>query len=147
MSEINRVLGQLEEGVGNLKEGMERLLDGQDRIRAESEESRRRLYDRIARHEAESSEHFRLTRESIDALGVRVAQLEPMQDAMESHGAALLDLEKRIADFEADAKSKRIALQANRRWVKGLIAGVGALIGDHFTGGRLFKWIASLFKP
>lgn len=76
------------------------------------------------------------------------SRLESVEDRIQTHGVAIVDLEKFRADHAEQAKIAIAKMEANRNWLKWIgvgFAGMGAIEGDHASGGRLLKWLGSLW--
>jgi hypothetical protein len=120
--------------IGNLEAKVDLLITTVKDQGVASENGRRRIY------------------RSVNRLAERMikvdSRLEVVEDKLESHGSAIQDFEKFRTDQVAQAQVAAIKMQTNRTWLKWLFAGftgMGAIEGDHATGGRLLKWLGSLW--
>jgi hypothetical protein len=65
---------------------------------------------------------------------------------VEGHGAALVDLEKRVSEQEDTEKIKTRIKKRDVNWIKVVVVCVFVLVGDKFTGSKLSEWVSLLFK-
>lgn len=121
--------------IGNLEAKVDVLIETVREQGLASEKGRRRLY------------------RTVNRLAERVikvdARLETVEDEIQAHGQALVDFEKFRADHATEIKIAAAKVEANRTWLKWLgigFAGMGAIEGDHASGGRLLKWLGSLWS-
>jgi hypothetical protein len=141
-----RALGKLEGDVASIKDTVARMLDGQQEIREEGDDSRRRIHERMDRHQAEDMATFRMLRDTLDGMSGRIGNLERIADAVESNGQAIMELEGRMEKWDEAARLRESIYQTNRWWLRGIAGLLAAIIGDKITGGRLAKWIEGLFR-
>ena len=120
--------------IGNLEAKVDILIEAIGKQGVDSEKGRRRLH------------------RSINRLSERIikvySRLEVVEDTLESHGVAIVDFENFRKDHATQAQVAAIKVETNRTWLKWIavgFTGMGAIEGDHATGGRIFKWIGSLW--
>lgn len=82
---------------------------------------------------------FRLI-ESNERIASEVSNLRNVQDTVEGHGQALLDLERRLTNQEDKEKSRTAKMEQNSNWIKAIIGFVGLV-----EGGKVTTWVISLF--
>jgi DNA repair ATPase RecN len=135
-----RILGKLESMTQTTADSVERILDGQDTARRELLDLAQRLNGKLDHHAESDEKNFTMIRDGQGGLRDRIARLEPIADAVDVHGEALLDIERRINETEAVRRN-------NKAWQHGIVGLAGATIGGAgtFGGPKFWKWIVSLF--
>lgn len=137
-------LGEVKGGIKALQGSMERVLDWQEGFPQRMEEDRRRIYERIEKRDLKYNETLSDIQHSLEQANVR---LENFSEAMEGHGAALVNMENRISDLEI---KDRIRVE-RRRWMKRWVARAAAFLatvfgGDQVLGGKLLKALGVWMK-
>lgn len=139
-SDTERSIGELKGELRIITGLVNRVLDGQNdasvQLRAHAEQDR---------HDFS---------EIKDALGLhrdRIARMEVIADTVESHGDAILTMERRLTDQEIATKARDAAdsavRQNNKRWMAAAgAAGSVAGVGVHGLGPKLWAGLAGFFK-
>lgn len=127
-------LGQLESKVDGLADAVAELLVGQKEAARYAQLDRRRMHKRLNRIAQRSA--------------VIESQMETMNDRVDAQGAAIADLERFHEDHKLSDIAESVTVAQNKKWIRWMGTGVGGLAlleGDHATGGKALKWLASLF--
>lgn len=139
-SSESRIIGKLEGVAESLQASLGRVIDGQLRaelkLDAHAEEDRR-VQSGLA--------------EGLGGLRDRVVRLEMGADETEGNGAAILNLEQRMAARESSDKTRAetaAAVRANNAKWAGAAAVIGAAAGSAGTSiwPKVWNTVASVFK-
>ena len=130
--DVQRVIGKLEEGFRQVTENHKLL----NQTLANFSE---KIQEIQTNHNADD---FRFQSEIV----LRLTNVEGLVETVEGHGAALVDLEKRVSDQEDTEKIKVKIKKRDINWMKVIVICVFILIGDKFTGSKLSDWVSLLFK-
>ena len=130
--DVQRVIGKLEEGFRQITENHKLL----NQTLASFSEKIQAIQQK---HNAEDT---RFQSEIV----LRLTNVEGLLETVESHGAALVDLEKRVSDQEDTEKMKTRIKKRDINWMKVVVILVFILVGDKFTGNKLSEWVSLLFK-
>ena len=130
--DVQRVIGKLEEGFRQITENHKLL----NQTLANFSE---KIQEIQAKHNAEDT---RFQSEIV----LRLTNVEGLAETVEGHGAALVDLEKRVSEQEDTEKIKTRIKKRDVNWIKVVVVCVFVLIGDKFTGSKLSEWVSLLFK-
>ena len=130
--DVQRVIGKLEEGFRQITENHKLL----NQTLANFSE---KIQEIQAKHNAEDT---RFQSEIV----LRLTNVEGLVETVEGHGAALVDLEKRVSEQEDTEKIKTRIKKRDVNWIKVVVVCVFVLVGDKFTGSKLSEWVSLLFK-
>ena len=130
--DVQRVIGKLEEGFRQITENHKLL----NQTLASFSEKIQAIQQK---HNAEDT---RFQSEIV----LRLTNVEGLLETVESHGAALVDLEKRVSDQEDTEKMKTRIKKRDINWMKVIVILVFILVGDKFTGNKFSEWVSLLFK-
>jgi hypothetical protein len=130
--DVQRVIGKLEEGFRQVTENHKLL----NQTLANFSE---KIQEIQAKHNAEDT---RFQSEIV----LRLTNVEGLVETVEGHGAALVDLEKRVSEQEDTEKIKTRIKKRDVNWIKVVVVCVFVLVGDKFTGSKLSEWVSLLFK-
>jgi hypothetical protein len=104
-------LGRVEAAIEAIKSNVDRVLQNQ------------------IEHSASDERFFASFRSSLGEMRDRITRVELVADAVESHGEAILGLERRITDLDQHNQTTAAIEEANRRWTAAIIASGGAVVG------------------
>lgn len=161
-----QAIGELKGGLDAVQKSVNRLLDAQDETRRENAEHKDKIYEKIDIHAKDDAHQFAQMRQGIQGLQEQLTRQDAAMDAIESHGQALLDIEKRFSDDKeivksalasrelvVDAKFQEIekrhqasmvANKTNKKWAKGMIAALVALETNHATDWKIIHVIGKV---
>lgn len=130
--DVQRVIGKLEEGFRQVTENHKLLNQTLANFSKKIQEIQ-------TKHNADDT---RFQSEIV----LRLTNVEGLVETVESHGDALVDLEKRVSEQEDTEKIKTRIKKRDINWIKVIVICVFILVGDKFTGGKLSEWVSLLFK-
>ena len=137
--DVQRVLGKLEEGFKQIT----RIQEQQNETNRVLAQTLQNFSEKIQEiQQKHNSEDARFQSEIV----VRLTNVEGLVETVEGHGAALVDLEKRVSEQEDTEKIKVRIKKRDINWIKVVVVCVFILVGDKFTGGKLSEWVSLLFK-
>lgn len=153
-SGTERSLGRIEGALSGLDKKFGEFSAYVDREFKEQNEARRRVYERMDRHEQrvaaileESEKKARVSAQREEELRQHMTtELDPLVDRTEAHGGAIGQLEKDLADHETVHKLETREKATHKRWVKVMAAIIIALAGDHVLGDSVKKWISGFIE-
>jgi chromosome segregation ATPase len=146
-SEFNRDLGKLEGSVQALVTSIANVTNVVEVSRKESDESRRRIYERLEKHERAESIVTTSVTDTLQhitrVLDTHVAAMNNVNEIVAGHGRALVDLEKRLASHEEQQQIARAKQQVSVRWAKGFLSIFMAAEADHMSGWKFAKAVVA----
>jgi hypothetical protein len=97
-------------------------------------------------HQASDEKLFNEIKDLISKQHDRLSRVEASTDAIEGHGAAIVDFEDRLNKSESLFKIDVAQRARDRMWMKWILYLVAALVGDHFTGSKISEFAGHLIK-
>jgi hypothetical protein len=137
--DVQRVLGKLEEGFRATTETQKQLAENQKVLSQALSKFSDRMIETQTKHNAEDAKF------QSDILA-KMRGIEILSDTVESHGEALVDLEKRVDTQEENEQIRHKIRGRDLKWLKVIVILVFILVGDKFTGSKLSEWVSVLFK-
>lgn len=97
-------------------------------------------------HQVSDDKSFIEFRSNIVSLSERISLIESSSDVIESHSAAILEIENRLDTIVVARKLETAERARDRIWFKWILLLVAALAGDHFTGSKIADLISKAIK-
>lgn len=110
------------------------------------EEGQKRSSEWQATHQIVDDRNSAETQRNLHEIGSRLQALESMGDTVESHGEAIVGIERRMTESEERENLRSATRSRDRMWLKAIFVLLLALASDHFTGQRVSSWIGALFR-